>query len=81
MVLWKFGDYKSYTSLALLAHVFDIPTPKDDIQGSDVARVYWEDKDLARIVEYCQKDVLTVVQLLLKFKGVPMIKEENVIIT
>jgi hypothetical protein len=81
MVLWKFGDYKSYTSLALLAHVFDIPTPKDDIQGSDVARVYWEDKDLARIVEYCQKDVLTVVQLLLKFKGMPMIKEENVIIT
>jgi len=81
MELWKFGDYKRYTSLALLAHVFDIPTPKDDIQGSDVARVYWEDKDLARIVEYCQKDVLTVVQLLLKFKGVAMIKEENVIIT
>ena len=81
MVLWKFGDYKNYTSLALLAHIFDIPTPKSDMQGSDVARVYWEEKDLDRIVEYCQKDVLTIGQLLLKFKGKPMIKEENIIIT
>ncbi|PCH95185.1 MAG: 3'-5' exonuclease [Bacteroidetes bacterium] len=81
MVLWKFGDYKNYTSLALLANIFGIPTPKSDIDGSDVARVYWEEKDLDRIVEYCQKDVLTIGQLLLKFKGKPMIKEENVIIT
>lgn len=78
MELWKFGDYKHFTSLKLLAHMFNIPTPKDDIQGSDVGRVYWEDKDLQRIVTYCQKDVLTVVQLLLKFKSLPLILPENV---
>lgn len=69
MELWKFGDYKSYTTLALLAHVFDIPTPKDDIDGSQVGDVYWKERDLQRIVEYCQKDVLTIAQIILKFKG------------
>lgn len=78
MELWKFGDYKNFTSLELLAHIFDIPTPKDDIDGSQVAKVYYEDKDLNRIVEYCQKDVLTTVQLLLRYKGEALIKEENV---
>jgi uncharacterized protein YprB with RNaseH-like and TPR domain len=81
MELWKFGDYKSYTSLNLLANVFNIPTPKDDIDGSDVARVYWEEKDLQRIAIYCQKDVITVAQLLLRFKGEPLIKEENIVYT
>jgi len=75
MVLWKFGDYKSYTSLNLLAAIFNIPTPKSDIDGSDVARVYWEDNDLERIVEYCQRDVLTIAQLLLRFKGMPLIED------
>jgi predicted PolB exonuclease-like 3'-5' exonuclease len=79
MELWKFGDYKSYTSLNLLANVFNIPTPKDDIDGSDVARVYWEDKDLERIAVYCQKDVITVAQLLLKFKGEQLISGENIV--
>ena len=60
MELWKFGDYKNYTSLNLLANIFNIPTPKDDIAGSDVARVFWEDNDLDRIATYCQKDVITV---------------------
>lgn len=78
--LWKFGDYKNYTSLNLLATIFNIPTPKDDIDGSDVARVYWEEKNLQRIVTYCQKDVLTVAQLLLRFKGEPLIEDKNVII-
>lgn len=78
MQLWKFGDFKSYTSLKLLAALFDIPTPKDDIDGSDVASVYWKDQDLDRIVTYCQKDVLTVAQLLLRFKGLPTLKEEDV---
>jgi uncharacterized protein YprB with RNaseH-like and TPR domain len=81
MELWKFGDYKNYTSLSLLATIFDIPTPKDDINGSDVARVYWEEKDIERIVKYCQKDVLTVAQLLIRFKGEPLIDAASVIIS
>ena len=80
MQLWKFGDYKSYTSLALLTALFNIPTPKDDIDGSDVARVYWQEHDLERIVKYCQKDVVAVVQLFLRFQGKPLIREENIII-
>ena len=60
MELWKFGDYKSYVSLELLAHVFGIPTPKDDIDGSMVASIYYIEKDLFRIVQYCDKDVLTL---------------------
>lgn len=80
MELWKFGDYKSYTSLILLANVFGIPTPKDDIDGSMVYKVYWEEKNLERIVTYCQKDVLTVAQILLKMMGKPLIKPENVML-
>jgi DNA polymerase elongation subunit (family B) len=78
MDLWKFGDYKNYTSLDLLATLFNIPSPKDDIDGSDVARVYYAEKDLERIVKYCQKDVLTVAQLMLKFQGKPLINSEDV---
>jgi len=80
MELWKFGDYKHYTSLELLSAVFDIPTPKDDISGSDIHRVYWVDKDLERIRIYCQKDVLTVARLLLKYQGQQGIEEEQVVI-
>ncbi|OFY86950.1 MAG: 3'-5' exonuclease [Bacteroidetes bacterium RIFCSPLOWO2_12_FULL_35_15] len=79
MELWKFGDYKNYSSLSLLATIFNIPTPKDDINGADVARVYWEEKNLERIVTYCQKDVLTVAQLLLRFMGEPLIEDKNII--
>lgn len=75
MELWKFGDYKNYTSLNLLSTVLGIPNPKDDIQGSDVHWVYWQDKDLKRIQTYCQKDVLTTAQILLKFKGMPPLSE------
>ncbi len=77
--LWKFGDYKHYTSLELLAALFDIPTPKDDIDGSQVAHVYWEEKDLERIAIYCQKDVLTTIQLFRRYQGLPLIKEEFVV--
>ncbi len=76
--LWKFGDYKSYTSLNLLAHTLGIPTPKDDIDGSKVWSVYWNDKDLNRIVVYCQKDVITVAQIYLKIIGESLIKQENI---
>jgi uncharacterized protein YprB with RNaseH-like and TPR domain len=76
--LWKFGDYKSYTSLNLLAHTLNIDTPKDDIDGSKVHEVYWKEKNLTRIVTYCQKDVLTVAQILLRMNGEPLIKAENV---
>lgn len=69
MELWKFGDYKSYTSLALLAAALGIPTPKDDIDGSQVAHVYYVEKNLPRIVTYCQKDVFTVAQVLRRFRG------------
>jgi len=76
--LWKFGDYKHYTSLNLLTQIFGIPTPKDDIDGSMVADVYWKEKNIKRIVKYCEKDVLAVVQLLLKYKGRKTIDPENV---
>ena len=77
--LWKFGDYKSYTSLVLLAAVFGIPTPKDDIDGSMVASVYWQEHDLERIKTYCQKDVITLAQLILKFKGKPLLEEDKIL--
>ena len=68
MELWKFGDNKNFTSVKLLAAAFGFPSPKDDIDGSDVARVYYEEEDLPRIAVYCQKDVVAVMQLMLKFK-------------
>lgn len=68
MELWKFGDYKNYTSLNLLAHVLGIPTPKDDIDGSMVGAVYWKEKNLPRIVQYCQKDVITMAQVYLRLQ-------------
>ncbi len=79
MELWKFGDYKNYTSLDLLAAVFGIPTPKNDIDGSMVADVYYKEKNLKRIVEYCQRDTLTVAQLLLCYMGKPVIKENELV--
>jgi 3'-5' exonuclease len=78
MELWKFGDFKNYTSLELLATLFGIPTPKDDIAGKDVARVYYEEKDLPRIVTYCQKDVMTIINLFLRFRGDNIIDESKV---
>lgn len=79
MELWKFGDYKAYTSLALLCHVFHIPTPKDDISGADVARVYYEEGDLERIKIYCEKDVVALIQLYLRMQGEPLIEESAII--
>ena len=78
MELWKFGDFKNFTSLNLLAHTLNIPTPKDDIDGSMVWEVYWKEKNLPRIVTYCQKDVVTLTQVLLRFHCEPLIKPENI---
>jgi DNA polymerase elongation subunit (family B) len=78
MDLWKFGDYKNFTSLALLCHIFKIPTPKDDISGADVARVYYEENDLNRIKIYCEKDVVALIQLFLRMQGRDLVDEEKV---
>ena len=80
MDLWKFGDYKNYTSLNLLATVFNIPSPKDDIDGSMVHKVYWEDNDLERIRIYCEKDVITTAQILLKFKSLAALSTDQITI-
>jgi uncharacterized protein YprB with RNaseH-like and TPR domain len=76
--LWKFGDYKHYTSLELLTTIFNIPTSKDDIDGSEVGEIYWIEKDLNRVVKYCRKDVIAIVQLFLRYKGDDLIREENI---
>lgn len=77
MQLWKFGDFKHYSSLDLLCTIFDIPTPKDDIDGSQVYDVYYKENDLERIARYCEKDTLAVAQILLRYKGEPLIEQEN----
>lgn len=79
MELWKFGDWKSYTSLKLLTHVLGIPTPKTDIEGKDVARVYYEENDLDRIERYCKRDTLAVAQLLLRFRGEDILEEDQIV--
>jgi 3'-5' exonuclease len=75
--LWKFGDYKSYTSLSLLTVILGIPTPKDDIDGSMVAGVYYNERDIKKIVKYCEKDVLAVARVLLRFMNLPGIEDNR----
>jgi len=76
MELWKFGDFKNYTSLDLLTYVFKIPTPKDDMDGSQVSKVFYEDKNLDRIIHYCEKDVVATIQLFRKYQSEPFIDDE-----
>lgn len=78
MELWKFGDRKSYTSLKLLAATLGFPSPKDDIDGSMVGRVFWEDDDIDRIAHYCEKDVLATAQLFLRFQLAPLLEEDQI---
>ena len=78
MDMWKFGDYKHFTSLNLLTNILNIPSPKDDLDGSMVAPAYWEDHDIKRIVVYCEKDVVAVTQVFLTFAGEPLIREEDI---
>ncbi len=77
MELWKFGDYKHYTSIKLLAEILGIPTPKDDIDGSQVAHVYYKENDLDRIKVYCEKDTLTVAQIFRKLRYESLLEIEN----
>lgn len=78
--LWKFGDHKHYTSLNLLAAVFNLESPKSDLDGSQVAHVYWHEQDMARIVEYCRRDVITTAQIMLKFKGQEILAPEDLVV-
>ena len=78
MELWKFGDYKSFTSLKTLTAIFGIPTPKDDIDGSEVGRVYYEEQNLQRISTYCQKDVIATTQVFLRLIDSALVKPENI---
>ncbi len=80
MELWKFGDYKHFTSLELLTTIFKITNPKDDIDGSMIAGLYWEEKNFERIVTYCEKDVTAIAQLLLRYKGENLIENKNILI-
>lgn len=77
--LWKFGDYKHYTSLKLLTQVLGIPSPKDDIDGSEVAEVYYKEKNLPRIVAYCEKDTLAVAQVLLRFNNETILRDSDIV--
>lgn len=75
---WKFGDYKNYTSLHLLASVLGIPTSKSDMDGSMVQHVYYKEKDLQRIVEYCQKDVIVTANVILRFKNMGLLADADI---
>jgi hypothetical protein len=77
--LWKFGDYKHFTSLKLLTKVLGVPSPKDDIDGSEVARVYYEEKDIDRIITYCEKDVIAVAQIFLRFRREELLIDDEII--
>lgn len=76
--LWKFGDYKTYTSLKLLTNVLGIPSPKDDIDGSEVYRVYYQDKEIDRIITYCEKDTIAVAQIFLRLRGDELLHDNEI---
>jgi hypothetical protein len=79
MELWKFGDYKHFSSMRLLTKVLKIPSPKDDIDGSEVAYVYYVEKDIDRIINYCEKDVIAVAQIFLRFRREDLLIEDEII--
>ena len=77
--LWKFGDYKTYTSLKLLTYVLGIPSPKDDIDGSEVYCVYYEENNIDRIITYCEKDTIAVAQIFLRLRGNDLLEDNEII--
>ncbi len=76
--LWKFGDYKHFTSLKLMTHILGIPSPKDDIDGSEVRKVYYEDKDIDRIITYCEKDTIAVAQVFLRLRNETILEPDEI---
>ncbi len=80
MHLWRFGDYKHYTSLETLAAIFEVPTSKTDIDGSMVGEVYYKEKDLKRIAAYCRQDVVVAAQVYLKMKALPLLNPDQILI-
>ena len=77
--LWKFGDYKTFTSLSLMAHVLGIPSPKNDISGNQVRDVFYKEKNIDRIVAYCEKDTVTVAQIILKLRNQNLLSASEVL--
>ena len=77
--LWKFGDYKNYTSLKLMANVLNIPSPKGDIDGSEVYGVFYDEKNINRIVTYCERDTITVAQILLRLRGDNILQDDEIV--
>jgi len=77
--LWKFGDYKTYTSLKLMTHVLGIPSPKDDIDGSEVCRVYYQENDIDRIIRYCEKDTVAVAQIILRLRNEELLGDDEIL--
>lgn len=77
--LWKFGDYKTFTSLKLMANVLGIPSPKDDIDGSQVRDVFYKENDVERIIKYCEKDTITVAQILLRLRNEELLSKEEIL--
>lgn len=77
--LWKFGDYKHYTSLKLLTHVLNIPSPKEDIDGSEVRNVYYNEKNIERIAKYCERDVVAVAQIFLRMRNEPILSDSEIV--
>lgn len=78
--LWRFGDYKNYNSLELMARILEIPSPKDDIKGSEVYRIYYEENDIERIVTYCEKDTVTVAQIVLRLRNESLLTDNEITI-
>ncbi len=77
--LWKFGDFKHYTSLKLMTHVLNIPSPKDDIDGSQVRDIFYEDDNLERIVRYCERDTVAVAQVFLRLRNEPLLLQPEIV--
>jgi hypothetical protein len=78
MQMWKFGDFKSYTSLDLLCAVLDVPSPKEDMDGSQVGRTFWIEKDYEKIAHYCERDVLATAQVMLRMFQQPLIEDADI---
>lgn len=77
--LWKFGDYKTFTSLKLMTHALGIPSPKDDIDGSDVCQIFYKENDLDRIIKYCEKDTIAVAQIILRLRNEKLLAESEIL--